>query len=49
MLKMCGIHIEEEFQGFDNVLTIKLQTLRRVIELTIKVKDSKSEKDYYTK
>jgi hypothetical protein len=49
VLKMCGIHIEEEFQGFDNVLAIKLQTLRRVIELIIKMKDSKTVKDYCTK
>jgi len=46
--KMCGIHIEEEFQGFDNILAIKLQTLRCVIEL-IKMKDSKTVKDYYAK
>jgi len=46
--KMCGIHIEEEFQGFDNILAIKPQTLNCVIEL-IKMKDSKTVKDYYAK
>ncbi|CAJ2666704.1 unnamed protein product [Trifolium pratense] len=40
--------LKEEFQGSDKVRAIKLQTLRREFEL-IKMKESETVKDYYTK